>query len=81
MTRKTIEETVKQFLVEDLEIDADRITMDAKMKDDLGIDSLDIADIVVIVEEKFGFVIKTEEVAGIVTLDDFCSFIEQKTSK
>ncbi|MBQ1697477.1 MAG: acyl carrier protein [Bacteroidales bacterium] len=81
MARTIIEETVKQFLVEELEIDANKLSMDAKMKDDLGIDSLDVADIVVIVEEKFGFVIKTEEMADIVTLDDFCSFIEQKTSK
>jgi len=81
MTRTTIEETIKQFLIEEFEIDAHKLTMDAKMKDDLGIDSLDVADIVVIVEEKFGVVIKADEMANIVTLDDFCSFIEQKTSK
>ena len=81
MTRTTIEETVKQFLIEEFEIDASKLTMAAKMKDDLGIDSLDVADIVVIVEEKFGFLIKAEEMANIITLNDFCTFIEQKTSK
>ena len=81
MTRTIIEETVKQFLTEEFEIDDNKLTMTAKMKDDLGIDSLDVADIVVIVEEKFGVVIKSDEMAGIETLDDFCSFIEQKTSK
>ncbi len=81
MTRTTIEETVKQFLIEEFEIDAQKLTMTAKMKDDLGIDSLDVADIVVIVEDKFGVVIKADEMASIETLDDFCSFIEQKTSK
>jgi acyl carrier protein len=81
MTRTTIEETVRQFLTEEFEIDANKLTMDAKMKDDLGIDSLDVADIVVIVEDKFGVVIKSDEMASIETLDDFCSFIEQKTSK
>ena len=81
MTKETIIDTVRQFLREEFEIDANKITMDAKMKEDLGIDSLDVADIVVIVEEKFGFLIKVEEMAGIVTINDFCTFIEQKTSK
>lgn len=81
MTRKNIEETVRQFLTEELEIDASKITPNATLKDDLGIDSLDIADIVVIVEESFGFVLKSEEMAQMVTFNDFCNFIEQKTTK
>jgi len=81
MTRENIEESVRQFLIEELEVDANKISIDARMKDDLGIDSLDVADIVVLVEERFGFVIKSEEMAGLVTLNDFCNFIEQKTTK
>ncbi len=78
MTRTEIDETVKKFLVEELEIDADKIKMEAKLKDDMGIDSLDFVDIVVIVDKKFGFKIKPEELSGIITLNDFCSFIEKK---
>lgn len=81
MTRTEIEETVKKFLVEELEIDADKIKMEAKLKDDMGIDSLDFVDIVVIVDKKFGFKIKPEELSGIITLNDFCSFIEKKLTK
>ena len=78
MERKEIEEKVKAFLIEDLEIEEDNIAPDAKLKDDLGIDSLDFVDIVVIVEKNFGFKIKPEEMKGVVTLSQFCDYIESK---
>ena len=58
MNRNEIEEKVRNFLIEDLEIDEEKITPDALLKEDLGIDSLDFVDIVVIVERNFGFKIK-----------------------
>ena len=67
MERKEIEEKVKEFLIDDLEIDEENIAPEALLKDDLGIDSLDFVDIVVIVEKKFGFKIKPEEMAGVKT--------------
>ena len=78
MTRQEIEEKVRNFLIDDLEIDEDKIFDDAKLKDDMGIDSLDFVDIVVIVERNFGFKIKPEEMAGVTTLRQFCDYIEQK---
>ena len=60
MTRSEIEEKVREFLIDDLEIDEEKIVPEGKLKDDLGIDSLDFVDIVVIVEKKFGFKIKPE---------------------
>ena len=58
MTRAEIEERVKEFLIEDLEIEPEKISPEANLKEDLEIDSLDFVDIVVIVEKKFGFKIK-----------------------
>ena len=78
MTRQEIEEKVREFLIEDLEIEEEKIAPEAQLKEDLGIDSLDFVDIVVIVEKKFGFKIKPEEMAGVKTLDDFCNYIESK---
>ena len=78
MERKEIEEKVRNFLIEDLEIEEDNIAPDAKLKDDLGIDSLDFVDIVVIVEKNFGLKIKPEEMKGVVTLSQFCDYIESK---
>lgn len=80
MTRAEIEAKVTEFLIEDLEIDQEKIAPDAKLKDDLEIDSLDFVDIVVIVEKKFGFKIKPEEMSGVTTLKDFCDYIEKKLS-
>ena len=76
MERKEIEEKVRNFMVDELEIDEEKIKPEAKLKDDLGIDSLDFVDIVVIVEKNFGFKIKPEEMKGVVTLKDFCDYIE-----
>ena len=78
MSRQEIEEKVREFLIEDLEIEEEKIVPEGKLKDDLGIDSLDFVDIVVIVEKKFGFKIKPEEMAGITTLKQFCDYIESK---
>lgn len=78
MTRKDIEEIVKEFLIEDLEIDEENIRSEAHLKEEVGIDSLDFVDIVVIVEKKFGFKIKPEEMAGVTTLSQFCDYIESK---
>lgn len=78
MERLEIEEKVKKFLTEDIEIDEEKIVPEASLKDDLGIDSLDFVDIVVIVEKVFGFKIKQEEMKGISTLKQFCDYIEAK---
>ncbi len=78
MTRAEIDAKVKEFLVEDLEIDEEKIRPEGKLKDDIGIDSLDFVDIVVIVENKFGFKIKPEEMAGVTTLKEFCDYVERK---
>lgn len=80
MTREVINQKVKDFLIEDLEIDEDKIADDALLKDDMGIDSLDFVDIVVIVEKNFGFKIKPEEMVNIKTLSQFCDYIESKVS-
>ena len=78
MERTEIEEKVREFMIEDLEIDEEKIAPEAQLKEDLGIDSLDFVDIVVIVEKKFGFKIKPDEMAGVKTLNQFCDYIESK---
>lgn len=78
MERKEIEEKVREFLIEDLEIDEEKIAPEALLKDDLGIDSLDFVDIVVIVERRFGFKIKPEEMTEVKTLNQFNDYIQSK---
>ena len=78
MERKEIEEKVKAFLIDELEVEEEKIAPEALLKEDIGIDSLDFVDIVVIVERTFGFKIKPEEMAGVKTLNVFCDYIETK---
>lgn len=78
MTLQEIEEKVRDFMIEDLEIEEDCITPDALLKDDMGIDSLDYVDIVVIVERTFGFKIKPEEMVNVKTFAQFCEYINGK---
>jgi acyl carrier protein len=78
MNRIEIEEKVTDFLINELEIDEANIFPEAKLKEDMGIDSLDFVDIVVIVEKNFGFKIKAEEMVGVNTFTKFCDYIESK---
>jgi acyl carrier protein len=78
MKRTEIEEKVKAFLIDELEIDEDKVFDDAKLKEDMGIDSLDYVDIVVIVEKNFGFKIKPQEMTAVKTLSQFYDYIESK---
>ena len=73
MKRSEIEEKVKHFLIEELEIDEDKIYPEARLKEDM-------VDIVVIVDKYFGFKLKAEEMAGIDTLAQFCDYIESKVN-
>ena len=78
MERSEIEAKVRKFMIEDLEIDENKITPDAHLMKDMGIDSLDFIDIVVIVEKTFGVKIKSEEMAGVDTFSKFCDYLETK---
>lgn len=78
MSRKEIEEKVKEFLIEELEIEEENIYPEARLKEDMDIDSLDYVDIVVIVEKTFNFKIKPEEMTEVKTLKQFCDYIESK---
>ena len=81
MEREKIESLVNNFLIEDMEIDAGIIKVEATLKNDLGLDSLDFVDIVVIVEKKFGFKIKPENMTNVLTVKDFYDYIDMNVNK
>jgi acyl carrier protein len=74
MTKEEIIKDVNDFLIEEFEIDESLISPDASWKQ-IGIDSLDFVDIVVIIEKKYGFKLKGEEMTNIATLDQFYDHI------
>ena len=76
MTKNEIIEKVNELLTEEFEIDGAVLQPNATLKDDLGIDSLDFVDIVVQVDEAFGFKPQTEAFKTMKTLQDFYDYIE-----
>ena len=68
-------EELKKILVEEMEVDADLVTPQAEFVNDLKLNSLDIADFVLICEEKFGAEIEEDEIHTILTGQDLCDYI------
>lgn len=69
-------ERMKEILVDQLDVDADSITEDSVITDDLGADSLDIVDLVMTLEEEFDLEIPDEDVEGMKTVGDILNYIE-----
>jgi acyl carrier protein len=69
---------VNEFLAEEFEIEAALLTPEARLVEDLGIESLDFVDIVVIIERDFGFKVKREDMEGVRTLEDLYKYIETR---
>ncbi len=71
-------ENFKQFLVDDLRINADDITMEAELTADLGINSLELADLVYTCEEKFNVEISDDDLHTFKTVGDVVRYLESK---
>ena len=55
-------ETLKAILVEELQLDADEITMESELANDLGVNSIELADLIMLCEDKFGVEIEDEDI-------------------
>ena len=75
-----VAEKVKFVIVEQLKIKSEKITEEAKITDDLGADSLDIVELMVMLEEDFDIKIPDEEAGKIITVGDVVKCIEDKFS-
>lgn len=71
-------ETLKKFMVDELGVNADSITMEAELTGDLGINSLELADLVYACEEKFGVEIDDDDLRNFVTVGDVVNYLESK---
>ncbi len=76
MAEKTIEQRVKDIIVEQLGVKEDQVTMEAKFIEDLGADSLDIVELIMALEEEFGYEIPDEEAEKLLTVGDVIKYIE-----
>ena len=69
-------EKLKELLVEELQIDEKDITMDAELSNDLNINSIELADLVMMCEEKFGIEIAEEDSNKFITVGDVVRYLE-----
>ena len=67
---------VKELIAEQLDVDADTVTVTSNIQDDLGAHSLDVVDLVMSLEEEFDMEIPDEAVANIKTVGDIVKYIE-----
>ena len=69
-------EKVKELLVEELQINPDDVTMDAELSKDLNINSIELADLILLCEDKFGIEINEDDTNNFITVGDVVNYLE-----
>jgi acyl carrier protein len=81
MSEKSIEERVKDIIVEQLGVKAEQVTPEAKFIDDLNADSLDTVELVMAFEEEFSVQVPDEDAEKLMSVGDVVKYIEEKGAK
>jgi len=81
MAEKSVEQRVREIIVEQMDVNPDQVTLDAKFIEDLGADSLDVVELVMALEEEFGSEIPDEEAEKLLSVGDVIKYIEDLRSK
>ena len=71
-------EKIKDILVEELQIKASDITLEAELVNDLGINSLELADLIMVFEETFDIEISENEIRKFLTVGDIVNYLSEK---
>jgi acyl carrier protein len=77
MAEGSVEERVKQIIVDELGVDDSEVTANARFIDDLGADSLDTVELVMRFEEEFGIEIPDEDAEKITSVRDAVDYIDK----
>jgi acyl carrier protein len=77
----TTYDLVRDIIVELLAVDASKVNMDARFREDLGADSLDLVELIMAFEEKFGAEISDEDAQKITTVGEAVRYIDAKKGK
>jgi acyl carrier protein len=81
MAEKSVSDRVKEIIVEQLGVNPDQVTPEAKFIEDLGADSLDTVELVMAFEEEFGAEIPDEDAEKLQTVGDVIRYIEEREEK
>lgn len=71
-------EEIKSIIIEQLDVEENQISINSKIIDDLGADSLDLLEIITSVEEKYDIKISKDKIEKIKTIGDILKAIEEK---
>lgn len=71
-------ETLKNILVDELQLDPDEITPESELANDLGINSIELADLVMSCEDQFGIEIEDDDIHKFITIQDVVTYLEAK---
>lgn len=77
----SIYERVRDIIVDQLGVDEEEVTMDAKFRDDLKADSLDLVELIMAFEEEFGGEISDEEAQDIASVGDAVRYLEAQSNE
>ncbi len=75
MTREEVLTLVREHLAEELEVDAATISEGTRFKDDLDADSLDLYELVMELEDRYGISVSEEQAAKIASVGDAVEFV------
>jgi acyl carrier protein len=78
MSDKSIEDKVKEIIVEQLSVNPEQVTPEAKFIEDLGADSLDVVELVMAFEEHFSIEVPDEDAEKLTSVGDVLKYIEEK---
>ncbi|NLL59477.1 MAG: acyl carrier protein [Tissierellia bacterium] len=73
-------ERVKAILVEELDLEEDTITLDSRIKDDLGADSLDLFELINKIEDELDVTIEEEDYGKLITVGDIVNYLAEKNN-
>lgn len=74
---KSTEQRIKDIIVDQLGVNADQVTPEAKFIEDLGADSLDTVELIMALEEEFGIEVPDEEAEKLQSVGDVVKYIEE----
>jgi acyl carrier protein len=80
MANEEVFDALKEVLTDKLKVEPDRVTREANLFNDLGLDSIDLMTAVMAVEEKFGIEVADEELEKVGTLGEAVDLLGQKVS-
>ena len=80
MSEKSIEDKVRDIIVDQLGVNAEQVVIEARFIEDLGADSLDTVELVMAFEEEFSIEVPDEEAEKLQTVGDVVRYVEEHSA-